>query len=67
MVRVELGSESGIDLIELYDVSGRQLKSLPVGKAGWIKMDLSPYASGIYFIRATGIRGSSSFKLIKEN
>ncbi|NEN24633.1 T9SS type A sorting domain-containing protein [Cryomorpha ignava] len=66
-VKIGLGSASGIDLISLYDVSGRELKAIPVANAEWLEIDLSKYASGIYFIRATGDKGSSSFKLIKEN
>src|SRR5690606_3437387 len=67
MVNIDLGSESGIDLIQLYDVSGRQLESIKVGNTTRIEMDLKAYTSGVYYIRATGSQGSSAFKLIKEN
>ena len=65
-VNMNLGAGSGIELIQLYDVSGRVLNSVTVTHAESIRMDLTTYASGIYFIRASGAKGDSSFKLIKE-
>lgn len=67
LVTIDLGSASGIDLIHLFDVSGRELKSVAVGNAASIEIDLSAFASGIYFIRATGSAGSASYKLIKAD
>ncbi len=67
LVKIGFESGSGVELIRLYDVSGRQLTSIQVANREWIEIDLSEFASGVYFIRATGTEGSSSFKLIKEN
>lgn len=65
-LNMNLGAGSGLELIQLYDVSGRVLKSIEVTNSEEVRMDLTPYASGIYFIRVSGTKGNSSFKVIKE-
>ncbi len=67
IVRIGMGEASDLDFIRVYDVSGRLLESVSVQGSEWLDLDLTPYASGIYFVRAIGQKGSSSFKLIKEN
>jgi len=65
-LNMNMEAGSGIDLIQLYDVSGRVLNSVAVSQTESIRMDLSSYASGIYFIRVSGTKGNSTFKVIRE-
>ncbi len=51
-------------VIEVYDLSGRRLDSIPLTDSGEITLDISEYASGVYTARLSTDEGSVSRRLV---
>lgn len=66
-VVIDNESTNSIQEVSLLDVSGRSLKQIKTVQQKNIILDLTSYASGIYFIRASGAEGNATYKIIKTN
>jgi hypothetical protein len=66
--RVELQVESreSIELVELYDQTGRLLMSQPVANFGTIELDLSGLPNALYFVQLKGSDGTAVKRVIKQ-
>jgi hypothetical protein len=59
-------SELNIQSVELYDISGRYLKSIEDCNNATISIDLSPYTNGIYFAKIKSSKGIRTEKVVKN-
>lgn len=63
--KVQVSADTEINTIEVFDIQGRLLYSIPAGSSKH-EIDMSNRTSGIYFIRITTEFGSAVEKLIIE-
>ena len=59
-------SELNIQSIELYDISGRYLKSIQDCNKSTISIDLTPFSNGIYFAKIKSSKGLRTEKVVKN-
>ena len=59
-------SELNIQSIELYDISGRYLKSIQDCNKRTISIDLTPFPNGIYFAKIKSSKGLRTEKVVKN-
>ena len=59
-------SEFKIQSIELYDISGRYLKSIQDCNNSTISIDLTPFSNGIYFAKIKSSKGVRTEKVVKN-
>lgn len=59
-------SELNIQSIELYDISGRYLKSIQDCNKSTISIDLTPFSNGIYFAKIKSTKGVRTEKVVKN-
>ena len=59
-------SEFKIQSIELYDISGRYLKSIQDCNNSTISIDLTPFSNGIYFAKIKSTKGVRTEKVVKN-
>ena len=62
---VAISAKEDIKSVSLYDVQGRVLQTKMNAKKE-IKINLSTYSSGTYFIRTTTLKGVSVDKIVKK-
>ncbi len=60
----ELPNGCSVAVIEVYDLSGRRLDSIPLTDSGEITLEVSEYASGVYTARLSTDKGSVSRRLV---
>lgn len=63
--KVQVSADTEINTIEVFDIQGRLLYSIPAGSSEH-EIDMSNRTSGIYFIRITTEFGSAVEKLVIE-
>ena len=63
-IRYELPNGCSDAVIEVYDLSGRRLDSIPLTDSGEITLEVSEYASGVYTARLSTDKGSVSRRLV---
>lgn len=63
--KVQVSADTEINTIEVFDIQGRLLYSIPAGSSKG-EIDMSNRTSGIYFIRITTEFGSAVEKLVIE-
>ena len=59
-------SEFNIQSVELYDISGRFLLSVPDCNNNTISIDLTPFPNGIYFAKIKSTKGVRTEKVVKN-
>jgi hypothetical protein len=59
-------NELNIQSIELYDISGRFLLSVPDCNNNTISIDLAPFSNGIYFAKIKSSKGIRTEKVVKN-
>ena len=59
-------NELNIQSIELYDISGRYLKSIQDCNNSTISIDLTPFSNGIYFAKIKSTNGVRTEKVVKN-
>ena len=59
-------SELNIQSLELYDISGRYLKSIQDCNKSTISIDLTPFSNGIYFAKIKSSKGLRTEKVVKN-
>ena len=65
MLFLDLSNNSDLRGVELYDASGRLLKTLPVNPGTLHHVDVADWAVGLYILRAYNNEKTISFRVVK--
>lgn len=63
---VKVKAENSIDIIDLYDIVGRKIKSFQISGEKEATLDLKGLVKGVFFLKTSSAKNSSVTKVIKE-
>lgn len=66
LVSISSTSNSSINNVEMFDINGRIIKSIPLDNLSNVDITISDLSSGVYMMRITTDQGTATKKIVKQ-
>ena len=66
LVSISSTSNFSINNVEMFDINGRIIKSIPLDNLSNVDITISDLSSGVYMMRITTDQGTATKKIVKQ-